>query len=204
MANNNMVSETKASKKVYGAGRTRNFASVVYPDSAPPDWREQLALRCIPAFVSPLHDRDTNPEGEVKKPHWHVMVMFDNVKTDAQAQEVFTAIGGVGLERVNSVRGYARYLCHLDNPEKHRYLIGDVCSCGGADYLEVISLQTDKYAAIGEMIDYCKANDVFSYALLLEYARGERPDWFRVLCSSGTIVVKEYLKSRAWTVQSGR
>jgi hypothetical protein len=26
----------------------------------------------------------------------------------------------------------------------------------------------------------------------------ERPDWFKVLCESGTYVIKEYLKSTSW------
>ena len=181
--------------------RTRNYACVVYPESAPSDWQEVLSDQFVPAFISPLHNEDVNPTGEVKKDHYHVMIMFDSVKTTEQAKVIFDLIGGVGCEVVNSTRGYARYLCHLDNPEKAQYKIEDVrCLCG-ADYPNVISLVTDKYKAIGEMIDFCQANNIFSYAVLLEYCRMERFDWFRVLCDNGTVVIKEYLKSRSWTVQ---
>lgn len=181
--------------------RTRNYACVVYPESAPVDWQEILSDQFVPAFISPLHNADINPTGEVKKEHYHVMLMFDSVKTSEQAKVIFDLIGGVGCEVVNSTRGYARYLCHLDNPEKAQYSIDDVrCLCG-ADYANVISLVTDKYKAIGEMIDFCQSNNIFSYASLLEYCRMERFDWFRVLCDNGTVVIKEYLKSRSWTVQ---
>ena len=181
--------------------RTRNYACVVYPESAPVDWQEILSDQFVPAFISPLHNADINPTGEVKKEHYHVMLMFDSVKTSEQAKVIFDLIGGVGCEVVNSTRGYARYLCHLDNPEKAQYSIEDVrCLCG-ADYPNVISLVTDKYKAIGEMIDFCQSNNIFSYASLLEYCRMERFDWFRVLCDNGTVVIKEYLKSRSWTVQ---
>ena len=155
---------------------------------------------CIPAFISPLHDKDTNPTGEAKKPHHHVLMMFDTVKTLDQAKELFEQIGGVGCEKVNSLRGYARYLCHLDNPEKHQYQVEDVRAFGGADYVGTIGLVTDKYVAIGEMIDFCKEYNILSYSDLLEYARAERFDWFRVLCDNGTVVMREYLKSRSWTV----
>lgn len=181
--------------------RTRNYACVVYPESAPFDWQEILSDQFVPAFISPLHNHDINPTGEVKKEHYHVMLLFDSVKTSEQAKVIFDLIGGVGCEVVNSTRGYARYLCHLDNPEKAQYSIEDVrCLCG-ADYPNVISLVTDKYKAIGEMIDFCQANNIFSYAVLLEYCRMERFDWFRVLCDNGTVVIKEYLKSRSWTAQ---
>jgi hypothetical protein len=125
--------------------------------------------------------------------------MYDSTKTPEQAQEVFKSIGGVGCEKVNSMRGYARYLCHLDNPEKAQYDPSDVRSLCGADYIGTIGLVTDKYKAISEMIDYCIEAHVYSYSDLLEYCRAERFDWFRVLCDNGTVVMKEYLKSRSWT-----
>lgn len=35
--------------------RTRNFATVVYPESAPDNWKGILEEQCIPAFISPLN-----------------------------------------------------------------------------------------------------------------------------------------------------
>lgn len=188
-----------ANEKSSGKGRTRNFATVIYPDSAPEGWKEILSDQFVPAFISPLHDKDTNPTGESKKPHYHVLIMFDSVKTKEQAEDIFKRIGGVGCEVVQSIRGYSRYLCHLDNPEKAQYNQEDVRSMCGADYNGTIGLITDKYKAIGEMIDFCIANNIYSYSQLLEYCRMERFDWFRVLCDNGTVVIKEYLKSRSWT-----
>lgn len=181
------------------SGRTRYYATVVYPESAPEHWQEILSEQFVPAFISPLHNQDLNPTGESKKDHYHVILLFDSLKSKDQAQDIFNLIGGVGCEAVQSIRGYARYLCHLDNPEKHQYdpeLVRSIC---GVDYNSVIGLVTDKYKAIGEMIDFCEDNDVISYSVLLVYCRTERYDWFRVLCDNGTVVIKEYLKSKTWT-----
>lgn len=185
--------------KENGKGRTRNFATVVYPESAPEKWQDRLVEQFVPAFISPLHDKDINPTGEAKKPHYHVVVMFDGVKTKEQAQDLFAKIGGVGCEVVQSLRGYARYLCHMDNPDKAQYNQEDVRSLCGADYVGTVGLVLDKYKAIGEMIDFCKEYNIYSYSDLLEYCRSERFDWFRVLCDNATVVMKEYLKSRSWT-----
>ena len=190
-------------KKSSGRGRTRNFATVIYPESAPENWLEILQEQFVPAFVSPLHNKDVNPTGEVKKEHYHVILMFEGVKTNEQAKEIFEKIGGVGCEVVQSLRGYARYLCHLDNPEKAQYDTDAVRALCGADYVSVCSLVTDKYKAISEMIDFCVTNDIVSYAALLEFCRENRFDWFRVLCDNGTVVMKEYLKSRLWTNNRG-
>ncbi|MEE3444090.1 MAG: Rep family protein, partial [Methanobrevibacter sp.] len=89
---------------------------MVYPESAPEDWEIILSNEFVPAFISPLHENDLNPDNSPKKPHYHVILMFDSVKTTEQAKEVFAKIGGVGCEIVKSLRGYSRYLCHLDNP----------------------------------------------------------------------------------------
>lgn len=186
-------------KKASSGRRSRNFATVVYPGSAPDGWQEILSQQFVPAFISPLHDKDLNPTGEPKKPHYHVVLMFDSLKAKDQAQDIISKINGVGCEVVQSIRGYARYLCHLDNPEKAQYKQEDVRSLCGADYPNVIGLVTDKYKAIGEMIDFCEDNGIYSYSELLKYCRMERFDWFRVLCDNGTVVMKEYLKSKSWT-----
>lgn len=192
------MAERKASD-----ARKRNFATVVYPESAPEDWRAILAGYFVPAFISPLHDKDLNATGEPKKAHYHVMLMFDGKKSEEQVKTLLESIGGVGLERVESLRGYARYLCHLDNPEKAQYNPSDVVSLNGSDYSYTIGIVADKYKAVREMIAFCKANEIVSYAELLEYASVEQDTWFRVLCDSGTVVMKEYLKSITWGRRSG-
>lgn len=181
------------------ASRTRNFATVVYPESAPDGWQQLLADELVPAFISPLHCSDLNADGEPKKPHYHVVIMFDSVKTDDQAKVIFDKIGGVGCLRVVSMRGQARYLCHLDNPEKAQYSPDDVIALCGADYLGTISLVTDKYQAIKDMIQFCEDNNVHAYSDLLVWCMENKMEWFRVLCDSATYVLKEYLKSKTWS-----
>lgn len=155
----------------------------------------------MPALISPCHDEDVNADGTKKKEHFHVLLLFDGVKTREQAEEVFEVIGGVGAEPVKSARAYARYLCHIDNPDKAQYRIEDVVSCAGADYESIISLASDKYSAIGEMIEFCIQNDVVSYAQLLLFAKENREDWFRILCDNGTITIVQFLKSRYWEIK---
>lgn len=192
MASKNSKGET------YGAGRTRNYATCVYLDSAPSNWREIVSDAKIPCFISPLHDKDFNADNTPKKPHYHVFVMYDSVKTKEQATEFFKSFGGVGCETVNSLRGYARYLCHLDNPEKHQYSVDDVTSFGGADYMQAIGTAADKAKAIREMLAYIEENDITCFADLAMYSSINRSDWFDALINSCAYFIKEYIKSRTW------
>lgn len=197
------MSSKNSSGVSYGKGRTRNFATVVYADSAPSDWQQILGNQFVPAFISPYHDKDKNPTGEDKKPHWHVMLMFEQVKTIDQAKEIFDKIGGVGCEVINSVRGYSRYLTHADNPDKHQYALDDVKALCGADYASTIGLATDKYKALSEMQDFCEHNNVISFYLLSKYARVHRSDWYRILADCGSVYMREYLKSKQWSSSNG-
>lgn len=178
--------------------RTRNFACIVYTDSAPDNWQDIIQEEHIPCFISPLHDKDINKDGTMKKSHYHVLFMFDSVKTKRQAEDAFQKFGGVGVETIQSIRAYSRYLCHLDNPEKVQYDINNVISLNGADYNSIIFLAKDKYTAIGEMMDYCIQNKIVSYAKLLSYARDNHFDWFKVLCDNSSAILFQFLKSLYW------
>lgn len=189
------------SKENKADSRYRNFATVIYPESANENWLEKLGELCVPVLVSPLHDSDVNADGEVKKEHHHILFLFEGKKSVNQVREIIDTFGGVGCEVVQSKRGYARYLCHLDNPEKHQYSPDEVIAFGGADYSYEVGTVLDKYKAIDEMIAFINEYEVVAYSDLLDYCRQERRDWFRVLCDNGTYVIKEYLKSETWKVE---
>lgn len=193
------TTESGAKRHKGAAKRTRNFTTVCYPDSVPENWREILSELCVPCVVSPLHDKDKNPDGEPKKPHWHVMFMFSSPKTISQAMELVSKINGVGCQTVKDTRAMARYFCHLDNPSKAQYSVDDALCFAGADYLEIIASSSDKYRAIAEMEEWCDEQGVDSYRDLCRYARKERPDWHRLLCTCCSVHMMAYLKSASWT-----
>ena len=127
------------------------------------------------------------------------MVMFDTPQNYAtQVKPMFDAIGAVGREMVSSTRGYARYLCHLDSPDKAIYSPSDVVSLGGADYRSLISSPADDMAALKAIMAYVRANKIYSFAEFLDACDAAHDDWYDlVVCTKGWIV-REYIKSLAW------
>jgi hypothetical protein len=202
------VKATKTKKpagKTRGAGRSRTWAALVYPESAAEGWRETLEELHITGFISPLHDSDVNPDGTQKKPHYHVLLMWEGVKSAEQAAEVWNLIKAVPEPRpVNSARGYARYLCHLDNPEKHQYSPADVVALGGADWEAVTHLPTDDYAAVKEMCMYIRKNKIYSFAQFFDLCMEKYDEWANTLIRGGSLgIIKEYQRSLYWEVQQG-
>lgn len=183
--------------------RTRNWAFVIYPDdSAPDNWLEILKSLKTKGFVSPLHT-DLNPDHTEKKPHRHVLLMFEGKKSFNQVNEICQSLKAPHPQYVQSKVGMARYLCHLDNPEKKQYLPEEVINLAGADYMETIATASDLDKTISEMEQWCDDNGIFSYAGLSRYARLHRPDWTRALRYRCTVHMKAYLQSCQWELNNG-
>lgn len=181
------------------ASRTRTWATIVYPDSAPSNWLDILSDFKVPCAISPLHCDDINPNGEKKKPHYHVVFSFDSVKSQQQVKDIITSFGGVGTEKVNSLRGYCRYLCHLDNPEKAQYSTKEVRTLFGLDYQTTISLNSDKYGLIREMLYFINTNQVYSFNQFLTWCSENNEDWFISLCDNTGWIIKEAIKSQYYS-----
>lgn len=167
----------------------------MYPDSAPSNWKDILIDTHVNICVSPLHDKDKNPTGEDKKPHWHVVVMFDNTKTVKQAEEISSKLNATVPIPVQSVNGMIRYLIHKDNPEKAQYNKEDITVIGFYDIDEAFKNSIDKYNTIGEMIDYIEMNNITEFFMFLKYCREEKEDWFKSLCDS-SYIIREYITSK--------
>lgn len=181
--------------------RIRNITFMLYEDSCNPNWKQLLENEHIP-FLYIYHDRDLNPTGEPKKPHWHVILCFEGKKSPEQLQyyvDLFGAANGV-YQQVQSLRAMARYLCHMDNPDKAQYDSGEVVSCS-IDYTHITDIPNNKYKAISEMISFCEDEGVISYRELITYAMTHRYDWFVALCDNATLPMMSYLKSSAWEIQ---
>lgn len=178
--------------------RKYNWACILYKESAKPQFENDISNWHIKAFLSPLHDGDFKDDGVTpKKEHWHLMVMFDNGKSYDTVKEKFVSIGGVGCEALDSKKAYARYLCHLDNPDKKQYNIENVVEFGGANYKMTIQGGKDKCEIYAKIMDYIDDCNFRSYSQLLRYARRLEPEWFAVLCKNG-MVIKDYLRSKNW------
>ena len=69
-------------KDVQKDRRARSWSWIVYPESAPDNWRQLLDETGEKWIESPLHDKDINETtNELKKPHWHIIVSFENKKS---------------------------------------------------------------------------------------------------------------------------
>lgn len=179
--------------------QAKAWACIVYPDSAPDGWVDALRDSHVKMLISPLHDKDVTADGKTKKPHWHVMAVFDTKVSENGPKEIFAKAGvTTPPELVKSIVGYARYLCHIDDHDKHRYDVNDVVELSGASWASLADGEDDvKDATLSEIEDWIDENNCTSYRRLCRYARYERPDWVRFI-RTNTIHLTQYVKSVDW------
>ncbi len=175
-----------------GNSKTRNWAFVLYPESAPDGWQDLLADTHIPAFISPLHDRDIDADGVIKKAHYHVVIMSDGPITQNRANELIEPFCGTkSAEHIKSLRGYVRYLAHLDNPDKAQYDPAEIIALNGADLADLLKPNTsDNYRIIGEIMCYCEESEIHEFAALVQYALSTREDWLPVIVNKAFFVTR--------------
>lgn len=199
MAKNSKETQKKADAKRAGM-RARAWTAAVYPDSAPENWQEILREQLIECLISPLHDKDIEPTGEKKKAHWHVVISFKNPTTFEKACEIFSTINAVvpPMEqcKVKDFKQMARYLCHLDQPDKHRYPIDEVVSIGAIDYPALVMSGADEDAMLDEIFDFIQQYDIRRFCDFIDLVRSQKPEWRRVVYHQYNGLVSRYIKDR--------
>lgn len=177
--------------------RSANWTIVLYPESEPDNWRDILDEMHIEWIESPIHDSDINANGEVKKAHRHILLMFSGVKAYEQVRELTDVLNCPSPQRCHNSKAMVRYMAHLDNPEKAQYKVDAIKAHGGVDLAEMLRpSSSERYSLVKEMIDFVKENNIVEFQDLMDYAAEQRfDDWFPLLCDNSTIVIANYIKS---------
>jgi plasmid replication protein len=147
--------------------KARYWTVVVYPESSPPDWVEQVKQTHLAYLISPIHDKDLTAVGDYKKPHYHLVLMWENPTTFANVREVLKPITEVCPQAVNNLGRLARYLVHMDDPDKAQYDVADIQS-GGVDLEEMLYSQNNRAKQFELVHRYCLEHNITEYKDLLD------------------------------------
>lgn len=187
--------------------KSKYFCCILYPDSSTYDVDKvikSLAEEHLTFAVSPIHDRDIEDDGSLKKAHYHLLLAYSSATTLNNIRGWVSACGMPESE-LHSVRvcasgvGYYRYLTHKDNPEKAQYDVNDIRVFNDSDELfkkfsKTSSEKIDELVRIFQIVDELNA---ISFHTLIQYLMLNERDLFKMLTSSSAlaICVKEYQRS---------
>lgn len=185
--------------------RRTNWMLVFYEDQCP-EWRDELDELGLRMVVSPLHDADTwtardekkNPKhkaGKVKEPHRHLIAMYDNPVSYDRVVKDFAFLKTKNVKYVKSLPAMARYLTHMDSPDKAQYDPEGVCEFGGADWRDLCATTSDKHLALREMRAFIRENNMVDFYAFWDWCDEHNDEWSRLLDDSCVYAITSYMKS---------
>lgn len=175
--------------------KARHFTFLIYPDSAPEDWKTRLETTDLPIAISPLHDKDESevkpqsafpgeeiPHEKYKKPHYHCIIVYPNTATaDAVRMRLQRALGDDGKKALNKVQiiqkgidSMYKYLTHDSKDavakKKHKYDTADIEHLNNFDIDRFIVLDAhDKEDMLDDILKAIDANGLENYKQLTRY-----------------------------------
>lgn len=177
--------------------KARYWACVGYPESLPVDWLDKLRETGLQVAISPLHDKDTNPTGEGKKEHYHIIFAYEGPTTYNNVKTLCDSFNMTIPIKLESVRGMYRYHLHLDNPEKYQYDDRDRILLNGFDANSVNELtKTEVDKCKKEIISFIIDNDIREYSDLLEILLNNDLSNLLNVAASHTILFHTFISSR--------
>ena len=177
--------------------KKRNWAFVLYPESAPADWFDRLKQSGLMGAVSPLHDKDVNADGEPKKAHYHVILVYGNTTTYNNVKSLTDSLNQPIPQALEQIRGYYRYFTHKDNPEKYQYSDTDIVTFGGfdiSDFVEMTKSEVTKY--IKEIHAFVRDNNITEYSDLCDMLIDAGLEELYEVAINHTLFVNSYISSR--------
>lgn len=182
----------------------RNWAFVMYPESMPSDWFDRLQMTGLPFAISPLHDRDLDPTGEPKKPHYHVMCYYENSTTSKSVKKlVCDLVNGTIPIKLESLSGMYRYHIHQDNPEKYQYDDRDRIFINGFDRNKVDALTYVEIAKIMQDIQrFIITEHITEYSDLLDILLDNELFNMWDVAKNNTIFFNTYITSRRYKTRN--
>ncbi|MBG9368262.1 replication protein [Streptococcus sp. NLN64] len=200
MANVNEIQIPSWTEKNYTPTRdyrAKKYTLVVYPQDMPENWRDILRELHWDVVISPLHDKDTNPDGELKKPHHHVIVSAGaSWITMKDLAEMGKRLRGVATpQRCSNPKGMVRYFIHADNPEKAQYKRGDIEVYGNFDIERYFksSISEDREVR-QEIVTYIFENEITELADLIDYTIANNELWDDYIASH-TLYINQIIRS---------
>lgn len=177
--------------------KKRNWAFVLYPESAPADWFQRLQLTGLQCAVSPLHDCDINPTGEPKKAHYHIILCYSGPTSFNVVKQLTDSLNQPIPQALEQVRGYYRYLTHKDNPEKAQYDDNDIKTINGFNISDYVELTKSEVIEVKKSLQQLIIHlDLFEYSDFMDYLLENDLSLEYDVASSNTYFFEKYISSR--------
>lgn len=154
-------------------------------------------------FISPLHDKDVYADGdkknEIKKPHWHILLCFQNARFFNSVAKEFATFGVIeqNLNSVKNLNSAVRYLCHLDEKDKAKYELKDLRT-NAKDLQKYLKAKQDKFSQAeisGILLTKLEETKILRFSELVDIAKSLGDDFVNFVTMRAYFFT-QYLRER--------
>ena len=227
---NQNAPRTKGEKTVKKVRKSRYFQAIAYTDSCPDFLYRYLKTSACVCYV--LHDKDVyqntvfdssfncgNPnvlkvkhhKGDLKKPHYHIILSYRGPATLDNAQKVFKTEFNIEpnmVEYVNDIVLATRYLTHKDHLEKYQYSDKEVFYKPLFDYEKFSNLHTESHTltTFKKIFAICNDKGLVNCAELIDYCISLEDDvLFEFVVNSKNLnVIDKYLRGNYFRIYANK
>lgn len=177
--------------------KKRNWAFVLYPESAPADWVDILQQTGLQCAISPLHDKDIDPTGEPKKAHYHIILCYSGPTSFNVVKTICDSLNQPIPQALEQVRGYYRYLTHKDNPEKYQYADEEIRTINGFNISDFIELSKSEVLEIKKKLqELIRTECIIEYSDFMDYLLDNGMSLEYEVGSNNTYFFEKYIASK--------
>lgn len=172
----------------------------------------------LSGFISPLHE----PDEKNKIKHYHIqcirplqhglgLKMWRDIANTAEFLNGYVQI-------LDYPHAYAKYLLHLDNPEKQQFIDKNDTNINYYDYIttfgnppkyeeyimiddEKKKTKSNKSEILKDIIQYCNEFQITNYASLCNIVIDQKPEWFDACMKNSTPIIA-YMRSMEYAFGS--
>lgn len=152
--------------------KSRYWWFILYPESAPDDFIDQLTNEMVPCVISPLHDKDIHKDGTLKKPHYHILLRYDGNTTYNHVLELTRRYNATIPLIPNSPSAAFQYLTHENDPSKAHYDTNDLVMLNGFKPPRFVKSEDDVFDMTAKILAIINDNSLFEYSDVVHILMG--------------------------------
>lgn len=165
-----------------------NWFILVYEDSVKKDYVNILNSLGVKCAISPVHDKDFGDNGDLLKPHRHILITFNGGRRLKDIESIIESINAYKHCEIvyDKVVAY-QYLYHNEQFNKAPYEQSDIIyvNCQPYDFTNSV---------FKDILDYIDNNNCASFKTLTRKLRNDNSDKLLEYVASNTYYIQAYLK----------
>lgn len=185
--------------------KKRHWAMILYPESAPLNWKEILQETGLQCAISPLHDMDKDDKGNFKKEHYHIILSYSNNTTFNVVSSLCDKLNQPIPQAIENVKGYFRYLTHEDDSDKFHYDKNYIVGINGFPIHKYTDSNDDINVVIELVMltDFITDNNITEYHTFIEMVKNnDSLSQYLHTAMKKTIFLNAYIRSLKYKLKS--